>query len=160
MSVDSAGRPKGVCRSWPHCSALADAPGGRFCLKHQEALNRVQAICNPRLFNKQGKADAELAPAEMTVRWVAPTAEPPTGAKTRRERIGRDEWRSRILGALKDGPLASGALAEACLTTPQDRSYGRHRKELYAAGVIVEVPGRPGRGSGRCYAIAPPAVAA
>jgi hypothetical protein len=152
MFVDAAVHPRGICRSWPHCRAVADAPEGRFCIGHQQALDRVQAVLNPRLYRALGKDEAALPPAEMVIRHV----EPATSPKAKRKRT---DWSAVILGALAAGSLASGALAEVCGVSTQDRTFARQRLALLNSGRIIVVPGKPGRGSGSVFGLPPAAEA-
>jgi len=151
-------RKRGYCASHPFCN-LKVAKGRRFCAEHAAILDRVQAVLNPRLYRKQGKDEAALPAALMTVTHVEPqpTAKPARAERTATSRI---DWQARMLDALKGGPLSSSALSAACGTTSQDRTFARHRLALFDSGRIVEVPGKAGRGSGRIFALPPAATPA
>jgi hypothetical protein len=142
------------CGSWPWCSA-APMPGGRFCEGHQVFLSGIRAQLQPRKYR-----DFKRPPISSSV--TVTHTEPSPRKRSPKPKLGRPKkpkaempsaiYRSRIINALKDGPLWSVALAEACGTHTNCGTYGRVRRLMVQQGVIIE---GAQRGRERPYSLAP-----
>jgi hypothetical protein len=112
-----------ICKSFPWCREEA-APGDFFCAQHRQHLENAKEALNRR----SKSASAVRPPAPVTVKQMHP-------------QWRREQYKTAILEALKDGKCLTGKELAAAVGSSKDRTFQRARNALLEDELITKTTG-------------------